>query len=525
MIDNRLRRRHPLVQTIFDNWLYFLVLLFLWRFPHLVAEWTNSEADPARRAVGESSFWQSVMIDTFILAILAMSYNLMLGFTGLISFGHAAFFGAGVYVMAILVGQFKVSFVSALMVALLTGTLISLIWSIAAFRIKGVYFAMFTLAFAEIFFLMARLTMFKHLTGGEDGIRWTVPDWINPVKNRLQFYNFALACVVITFILVRRLMNSPSGKVLVAIRDNETRARTLGFNVFLYKTLAIMVSGALATLAGILHAIDRAGAETSVLGTERTINPLIMSLIGGLGTIPGPALGAGLIRISEQYLRKPELQVDLNFMIYRYRTLLNTESYWGLALGAAFIIFVLAIPYGVVGATNNTWLRVRRWLRIYIYNPVVRQNPQLATWATPFTGEPSEVALALAQQPAPMTLIEWARRYPVALMNAITFIVAVGTGLLTWDWQVGVSWALFLILISIPVRVVLWLIRWPKAIYLIGIGLGFLVPRLLFEDDALFSVMVGFMITVVNVGVGIYIYRWITALRRYPLVNTWIAKR
>lgn len=525
MNDNRLRRRHPLVQTVFDNWLYVLVLLFLWRFPHLVAAWTNSEADPARRAVGESSFWQSVMIDAFILAILAMSYNLMLGFTGLISFGHAAFFGAGVYTVAILVSKFQVSLASSIMVALFIGALIGLIWSIAAFRIRGVYFAMFTLAFAEILFLMSRLTMFKHLTGGEDGIRWTVPEWINPIRNRLQLYNFALFCVVITFLLVRRLMNSPSGKVLMAIRDNEARARTLGFNVYLYKTLSIVVSGVLATLAGVIHAIDRAGAETSVLSTVRTINPLIMSLVGGLGTIPGPALGAGLIRISEQFLRKPELQVNLNFIIYHYHTVVKTEKYWGLALGAAFIIFVLAIPYGIVGAVNAIWIRVRRWGRIYLYNPAVRRYPQVARWATPVTGEPSEYALVLAQQPPPMPLLQWARYYPVALMNAITFVVAVGTGLLTWDWQVGVSWALFLILISLPIRVFLWLIRWPQAIYLIGIGGGMWIGLWLFKDKHLLATITGLVVAGLAIGVGAIIYRQLIALRQYPLVNTWIAKK
>ncbi|MBI5928790.1 MAG: branched-chain amino acid ABC transporter permease [Chloroflexi bacterium] len=455
MTDNRLGRRHPLVQTFYDNWPYVLVLILLWRFPYIVANITHSDVAPdSPRIVSEAKFWQGVMIEVFTLGVLAISYNLMFGFTGLISFGHGVFFGTGVYSVAILVSEYQQSFEKSILIALALGVIIALIWAMAAFRLKGVYFAMFTLAFAQIFYELSRLTLFKFLTGGDDGITWTAPDWINAVRNRLTLYYVALAVFVFAFMLVRRLMNSPSGKVLVALRDNPVRAETLGFNIYLYRTLSIVVSGFLATLAGIMHTVNFRQAEPTTLSLGRTVDPLIGSLIGGIGTNPGPVLGASLLRIGEQFLRKDDLQVDFNFIIYRYTTTIDAEKYWSVGLGIAFILFVLVVPYGLVGSLNKTWIEIRRWLRKYLYNPLIKKYPIVATWAEPFTGEPPEVAKALANIPPELDLKEWALAYPFAAMNSSTAIIAVLMGFVAWSWRVGVSWLLFLLLISAPVRMV-----------------------------------------------------------------------
>lgn len=468
MIENRLRRRHPLIQTIFDNWIYILVLIFLWRFPHLVADWTNSEVAPdSPRLASESKFWQGVMIEVFTLGILALSYNLMFGFTGLISFGHGAFYGVGVYSVAILMEKFQISFVKSIAVALCIGVLVALVWSVTAFRVKGVYFAMFTLAFAEIFLQVTKLTIFKDLTrgtGGEDSITINLPDWINPVRNRLQVYYIALACFVVAFLWVRRLMNSPSGKILLAIRDNPVRTQTLGFNIYLYKTLAIIISGMLATVAGVLHVVLSRQAEPTALGVERTVDPLIHSLIGGVGTIPGPPIGAAFLRIGQQFIRKSDLMVDFDFMIYRYTATINAEKYWDVALGGAFILFVLVVPYGVVGSVNRYWIEARQWGRKYLYNPLVRRNPKLATWAEPFTGEPPELCLLLANQPAEHDFIGWLKTYPIAATNAVMLGLPLILGLLAWNWRVAATWFLFLLLLSIPVRLAVLIWRWwPRS--------------------------------------------------------------
>lgn len=463
MTENRLRRRHPLVQTFYDNWPYLLALILLWRFPYIVADITNSDVAPdSPRIVSDAKFWQGVMVEVFTFGVLAISYNLMFGFTGLISFGHGVFFGTGVYTVAILASKYGQSFEKSVLIALALGVIIALVWALASFRLKGVYFAMFTLAFAQIFYELSRITLFKFLTGGDDGITWTSPDWINAVRNRLTLYYVSMTMFVFAFVLVRRLMNSPSGKVLIALRDNPVRAETLGFNVYLYRTLSIVVSGFLATLAGIMHTVNFRQAEPTALSLGRTVDPLIMSLIGGIGTNPGPVLGAGLLRIGEQFLRKDGLQVDLNFIIYRYTTTVDAEKYWAVALGVAFILFVLLIPYGLVGSINKSWIESRRWLRKYAYNPLVKQYPVVATWAAPFTGEPPEVAKALAQIPPPLDLKGWVMTYPSAALNSVTAIIVVLMGLINWSWRVAVSWLLFLLLISIPLRFGAFVWRFQK---------------------------------------------------------------
>ena len=475
MLIKRLRRRHPLVQLIWDNWLFILLFAFLWRFPYLVADWTGSEVDPeSPRLASESKFWQGVMIEVFILSMLAISYNLMFGFTGVISFGHGLFFGTGAYTVAILVSEYGISLTSAILIAICIGIIWGLIWSMAAFRVKGVYFAMFTLAFAEIFYQLSRLTLFDFMTRGDDGLTWTTPDWISPIKNRLQLYNLALTGLFFCFFFVRRLMTSPSGKVLLALRENESRAQTLGFNVYMYKTMAIVMSAIIATLAGVFHVILNRQATPNSLGLDRTVDPLIMTLIGGTGTISGPLTGTGILRIGQEYLKKAELQVDIRFIIGRYTTVVNSEQYWALALGLAFIIFVMVVPYGVVGSVNRIWFNIRRWVRRYVYNPLILRNAWLGRMMEPITGEPPEFAQAVAENDNPLPLRDWVQVYPGAAINgAIGFIMLViimvgyalmGFGRLIdsamgWHWRTDIEWTLFFIVVSIPVRILLRIYR------------------------------------------------------------------
>ncbi|NDJ84384.1 MAG: branched-chain amino acid ABC transporter permease [Chloroflexi bacterium] len=525
MIEERLRRRNFIVQTIFDNWIYVLVVIFLWRFPYLVADWTDSVADPPRRAFGESAFWQSVMIEAFLLAILAMSYNLMLGFTGLISLGHASFFGIGVYSIAILMTQYGRSYESAILVALGIGVMVSLLWAVAAFRLKGVYFALFTLAFAEILFRMARLSVFRDLTGGDDGITRDVPDWINPIKNRLQLYNVTLVCFVFIFLLIRRLMNSPTGQVLIALRDNPTRAETLGFNIHLYKTASIVLSGTIGTLAGIIHITLNSQAEPRTLGLDRTVDPLIMTLIGGLGTNPGPVMGAGFLRIGEHFLRTPELAVDLNFLIYRYQTTINSENYWALALGVIFIIFVLAIPYGMVGSINKTWVEARRWMRRYLYNPLVRRFPRISVYVQPISGEPPAYAQALAQKLPPMALPQWLIAHPMGVINTVTLLIPVLVGLAMWDWRPAASWLLFFILLSIPFRLGLLLLNIPELIYLVAVVLAGGATVLLSDGSDMnqaVAVVIGIVAAVILLIGSIPVHRFLRSMAQTTLGRLWV---
>jgi ABC-type branched-subunit amino acid transport system permease subunit len=188
---------------------FFLVLVAV---PFIVA-W-NTESSVCSR--GRAFFWESIFINIFILAILALSYNLMFGFGGIVSFGHAAFFGMGVYTVGLLMLHLEWSWWQATMAALLVGVLIALIMGFVGLRIHGLYFALFTLAFAEVLFLLAGNRILAGITGAEDGFTFSVPDWLNTTTNRLFFYYLTLVLLGGAFLLIRRLVSSPTGRVLHA---------------------------------------------------------------------------------------------------------------------------------------------------------------------------------------------------------------------------------------------------------------------------------------------------------------------
>ncbi len=322
-------------------------------FPFVVGWLTGSTPTPVRaRDAGESSFWQSVVAQVYILAILAISYNLMFGFTGVISFGHALFFGTGCYMVAIGVKHLGLSFGVAIIVAMAISGLLGLVMGLVSLRIKGVYFAIFTLAFAQVFYILAKNRLLVNITGAEDGFFFTVPDWLNPVpKNRLVFYYITLITLVLVYVFVRRLINSPTGRVFQGIRENEQRAQTIGYNTLLYKLLAIVLAGMLASLAGVLHVVlNNKHALPSLLGVAFTVDPLLATLLGGAGTFIGPALGASILHLGETGLRSLEFTIG--------GLAVNLGEYWFLLLGISFIVVVMVFPQGIVG-TWTQW-RLRR---------------------------------------------------------------------------------------------------------------------------------------------------------------------
>jgi branched-chain amino acid transport system permease protein len=213
--------------------------------------------------------------------------------------------------------------------------------SVVGIRIRGLYFAIFTLAFAEIFYILAQNRILTEITGAEDGFTFDVPNWINATQHRLTFYYLALAFMVFTFWLVRKLVNSPTGRVMGALRDNEDRAMMLGFNTFWFKTLSIVTAGMLASAAGILRALLNKGASPNVLGISFTMDPLIQTLIGGTGTFLGPAVGAFVLRLTEQLLRDATRVIGAAEF--------NIGERWALILGVMFILSVMVFPSGIVG--------------------------------------------------------------------------------------------------------------------------------------------------------------------------------
>jgi branched-chain amino acid transport system permease protein len=186
-----------------------------------------------------------------------------------------------------------------------------------------------------------------NITGAEDGFTYPVPDIVNTTQNRLFFYYLVLVLLVACYLLVQRLMDSPTGRALAAIRENEDRARMIGFQTINYKLIALVVSGFMATGAGILRGIANKGASPNVLGAGVTIDALLKTIIGGAGTFMGPVVGAFGLNLTEHALRDTEIMIGA--------TTVDIGKYWALILGILFIVTVLLFPQGLVG----TWMKNR----------------------------------------------------------------------------------------------------------------------------------------------------------------------
>jgi branched-chain amino acid transport system permease protein len=350
----------PTAQPLMDwhaflrgNWFFLLVFFGLVIFPHLIGWLTGSSPFGVARGDrfimrGESTFWQSVLIEIFALAILVMSYNLMFGFTGVISFGHALFFGMGGYVVGILL-QFggldsSLALILGTLITFALSGLVGLVIGFATLRLRGVYFAIFTLALAEMVWIyFARLP----LTNGEDGLTiGNMPAWIDPSQNRLMLYYVSMMGFALMFAFIKLLMSSPTGTVFKAIRDNEQRAQAIGYHTLRFKLFAISVASMMAAFAGIIHAVLAKSARPEFLSVRYTVDALLMTIIGGVGTLVGPILGATGLHLADVTLR--DLKITLG------STVINVGDSWNLILGLIFVLVVLVFPYGIVG-TYQRW--------------------------------------------------------------------------------------------------------------------------------------------------------------------------
>lgn len=294
---------------------------------------------------GRAKFWQGMVIQMLILAVFAMSYDLLLGYTGIISFGHAMFFGTGGYVVGLLVKHAGWSAGAAVGALLLVALLQSLMVGALSLRVKGVYLAMVTLAFAEFFYILAEATDFRQYTGADDGLHGIYPPpFLSPTDHRTRFYFLALVFFLAMYLAARRLVHSPTGRVMVAIRENEARAAMLGYNTFIYKLVALVAAGVMAALAGALNAFFNLGVTPSVLSVGTTIDVLAMTIVGGAGTLTGPVLGAAIVHLLGYWLNR------------------LFGPTWVLLFGVTFILIVVFLPYGIVGTVQaRSW----RWRAVW----------------------------------------------------------------------------------------------------------------------------------------------------------------
>jgi branched-chain amino acid transport system permease protein len=264
-------------------------------------------------------------------AIFAAAFNLLLGFTGLLSFGHAAFFGTAAYVTGYLIKSQHFTPELGLLFGALGAGLLGLVVGLVAIRRQGIYFAMITLAMAQMVFFVCLQASF---TGGEDGLQG-VPRGallgLISLESDTSLYYLVLAVFVACFLAIARIVNSPFGQVLKMIRENEPRAISLGYEVDRYKLLAFVLSAALAGLAGSLKTLVMGFATLSDVHWSMSGEVILMTLLGGVGTFFGPVFGAGLV-ISLQNLLADKV-----------------GSWVTVIIGVIFVVCVLAFRKGVVG--------------------------------------------------------------------------------------------------------------------------------------------------------------------------------
>lgn len=333
---------HAMKNFLSSNRAGLLTLLALILLPFLVG--LLDEASPAEILVngsGQSKFVQGLAIEIFILAIYAISFDLIFGITGMLSFGHSLFFGVGAYLTGISLKSFELPLLPTLGLVFAAAIVQAFLFALVLPRVKGITFALVTLGLGSVFHILVMSSEFGDYTGADVGLQGVVtPDFISPANERLRFYFLMLAVMILVYGVYRRFVNSPTGRVCVAIRENEGRARMLGYNTFYFKFAALLLSSFTAALAGFFHTLYQPIVSPNVAGMGFTVTALLIILIGGVGTLNGAFVGAVFYRLLDYGLRR---------YIGESASFIN---------GAIYVLFVLFIPYGIVG----TWkLKSLQW--------------------------------------------------------------------------------------------------------------------------------------------------------------------
>ncbi|CAM3261221.1 MULTISPECIES: branched-chain amino acid ABC transporter permease [Brevibacillus] len=275
-----------------------------------------------------------LLTQIFIYAVFAMSYDILLGYTGIISFGHAMFFGIGAYTTAIFLHRWDhtmLAFLVSLLVVLVLTGIVSYLIGVMTLRLKSHFYAMLTLAVAGLFLVLAE--KWRDLTKGSDGFTFYIPDVL---KDRTTLYFASFFFMIIMFFLLKRFTDSPTGKVLQAIRENEQRTESLGYQILHYKIIASVVAGLAAGMSGSMYAITLRFVNTAVFGTNVTLDALLMTIVGGVGTLFGSIVGSALILLVHAGL------TDLAKIHWIFER-------WMIFFGALYILAVMFFPQGVVG--------------------------------------------------------------------------------------------------------------------------------------------------------------------------------
>ena len=286
-------------------------------------------------------FWRRFLTEILIWGLLAMSSDLLIGYTGMVSFGHSAFFGLGMYgAAAALISVRPPSLWLAIPCGLVAAAAVAAFVAYFSTRMRDIYFAITTLIFSQIFYVI--IFTWTEVTGGENGLTFSRPPLAVPGLFSVPFTSttlhwFVLAVVTLSYLVLRRITQSPFGMVLQSIRENEARTRAIGYPVERYKIVAVMLSGLFAGLAGVLYAIQNRFAAPDFVFFVVSGEVVIFNVIGGIGTLVGPIVGAGFFLLLREGLS-------------RFFT-----EYYLIPLGLLFIAMVIFVPQGLLGFA-------RRWL-------------------------------------------------------------------------------------------------------------------------------------------------------------------
>jgi len=286
-------------------------------------------------------FWRRFLTEILIWGLLAMSSDLLIGYTGMVSFGHSAFFGLGMYgAAAALVLVKPPSIWLAITCGLVAAAAVAAFVAYFSTRLRDIYFAITTLIFSQIFYVV--IFTWTEVTGGEDGLTFSRPPLAIPGLFSIPFTSetlhwFVLAVVTLSYLVLRRITRSPFGMVLQSIRENEARTRAIGYSIERYKIVAVMLSGLFAGLAGVLYAVQNRFAAPDFVFFLVSGEVVIFNVIGGIGTLVGPIVGAAFFLLLREGLS-------------RFFT-----EYYLIPVGLIFVAMVIFMPQGLLGF-------MRRWL-------------------------------------------------------------------------------------------------------------------------------------------------------------------
>jgi len=299
-----------------------------------------------------------------VFVLLAASYDLLLGYTGIVSFAHTMFFGIGGYGVAIALSRLPAGWSAIALgtaAAIALSLALSFLIGLFSLRVKAIFFAMITLAVASFFAILA--SQLSGVTGGEDGITFKVPELLRPafrlldepllgvvVGGRFITYYLVFGASLALFLALLRVVNSPFGRVLLAIRENNFRAEALGYRTVIYRTLANCLGALVATLAGALYALWlRYTGPNTTLDFGIMIDILLMVVIGGMGTMYGAVIGATIFVVAQNYLQEAMRALSEAVKDVPLLPDLFHPDRWLLWLGVLFILSVYYFPFGIVG--------------------------------------------------------------------------------------------------------------------------------------------------------------------------------